>query len=134
MKRFDTSRLLLAGILASAAVTARADDADRVPVLEGRIVAAGIPGVSAISQIGAFLPGGPIHDKLAFAAYTQPGKVLDPARLLVGSTSNFGEPLSDPGQSAGAFLSIDPSESSTLVVPPLFASGGGQASALAGAV
>ena len=112
----------------------RADDENQIPFLEGRIVAAGIPGVAAISQIGSFLPGGPIHDKPAFAAFTQPGKVLDPARLLVGSTSNFGEPLSDPGQLAGAFLSIDRSGSSVLAIPPQFAAGGGQASALGGAV
>src|SRR5579871_5156069 len=76
-----------------------ADDEKQIPAIEGRIVAAGIPGISAISQVGTFLPGGPIHDKAAFAAFTQPGRVLDPARLLVGSNSNFGEPLADPGQS-----------------------------------
>jgi hypothetical protein len=52
------------------------------------------------------LPGGPIPAK--FAAYTLSGKVLDPKRILVCSTSNFGEPLSDPDQLPGSFLSIDP--------------------------
>jgi hypothetical protein len=36
--------------------------------LEGRIIAIGIPGVSAISIVGSFLPGGPIHDKPALTA------------------------------------------------------------------
>ena len=111
-----------------------ADDDRQIPTIEGRIVAAGIPGISAISQVGTFLPGGPIHDKAAFAAFTQPGQVLDPARLLVGSNSNFGEPLADPGQSPGSFLSIDRSGSGVLIIPPDFAAGGEQASALGGFV
>jgi hypothetical protein len=131
MKRFDVVRLL---VLVSALAGVTAADESKVPTLEGRIVAAGIPGISAISQIGTFLPGGPIHDKAAFAAFTVPGQVLDPTRLLVGSTSNFGEPLSDPGQAPGSFLSIDRSGSSMLVIPPHFAAGGGQASTLGGSV
>jgi hypothetical protein len=104
------------------------------PTLNGRIIAVGIPGISAISQVGTFLPGGPIHDNPALAAHTQPGQVLDPARILVGSTSNFGEPLAVAGQLPGAFLSIDPRGAAVLAVPPLFAAGGGQASALGGMV
>ena len=100
--------------------------------LDGRLVAAGIPGASAIAPVGTFLPGGPIP--LHFAAYTQPGKVLDPKRILVGSTSNFGESLSDPSQLAGSFLSIDPTGGSLLIIPPHFAAGGGQASVLGGFV
>jgi hypothetical protein len=104
------------------------------PTLNGRIVAVGIPGISAISPVGTFLPGGPIHDKPALAAHTLPGQVLDPARILVGSNSNFGEPLAVGGQLPGSFLSIDPRGPVVLVVPPLFAAGGGQASALGGMV
>jgi hypothetical protein len=74
--------------------------------LRGRIVAIGIPGVSAVSPVGTFLPGGPIHDNPLFAAYTKPGKVIDPTRLLVGSTSNFGAPLARHDQLPGSFLSI----------------------------
>jgi hypothetical protein len=110
-----------------------ADDArENIPFLDARIVAAGIPGVSAVAPVGTFLPGGPIPAN--FAAYTQPGKILDPKRILVGSTSNFGEPLSDPNQLPGSFLSIDPTGSSLLVIPPDFAAGGGQAAALGGFV
>jgi hypothetical protein len=103
-------------------------------VLEGRIVAIGIPGVSAISVVGQFLAGGPIHDKPALAAFTAPGAVLDPVRLLVASTSNFGESLANPDQLSGSILSIDPNGKLPIIVPPEFAKAGGQAVALGGAV
>src|SRR5882672_3030996 len=80
------------------------DEGQKKQSLRGRIVAVGIPDASAISAVGTFLPGGPIHDKPAFAAFTQPGKVLDPARILVGSTSNFGAPLAIGGQLPGSFI------------------------------
>jgi len=102
--------------------------------LEGRLVAIGIPGVSAISVVGTFLAGGPIHDRPALAAYTQPGAVLDPRRLLVASTSNFGEALANADQLSGSIISIDPSGKRPLIVPPDFALAGGQASAEGGAV
>jgi len=108
--------------------------ADEPQSVGGRIVAIGIPGVSAISAVGAFLPGGPIHDNPAFAAFTQPGKVLDPARILVGSTSNFGAPVANADQLPGSFISIDPSGATPLVIPADFAIAGGQASALGGSV
>jgi hypothetical protein len=54
--------------------------------------------------------------------------VLDPKRILVGSTSNFGEALADANQLPGSFLSIDPTGHSAVVIPPQFAAGGGQAS------
>src|SRR5215471_21698167 len=120
--------VLLAGTVAFAA----ADANDPIPILEGRLIVAGIPGASAIAPVGTFLPGGPIPSK--FAAFTAPGKILDPTRILVGSTSNFGEPLSDPNQLPGSFLSIDPTGNSLLVIPPDFAAAGGQASALGGFV
>jgi hypothetical protein len=102
--------------------------------LRGRVVAVGIPGASAISPVGTFLPGGPIHDNPAFAAYTQPGRILDPVRILVGSASNFGAPVADSAQRQGSLLSIDPRGPETLEVPDDFASAGDQASALGGAV
>lgn len=128
-----TTRVLFAVAVGMAMNLGWADDgAGQIPSLDGRLVAVGIPGVSAIAPVGTFLPGGPIPTK--FPAYIQPGAVLDPKRLLVGSTSNFGEPLSDPRQLPGSFLSIDPTGTSVLVVPPNFAAGGGQASALGGFV
>jgi hypothetical protein len=114
--------------------TGRADEEGHVKFLDGRLVAAAIPGVSAISPVGTFLPGGPIHDNLKFAAFTLPGQVLDPARILVGSTSNFGAPLANSGQLPGSFISIDPRGQSPLVIPRQFAATGTQASTLGGFV
>ena len=109
------------------------DHADE-PSLHGRIVAVGIPGASAISAVGKFLPGGPIHDKPAFAAFTQPGRILDPVRILVGSRSNFGAAKANLDQLEGSILSIDPTGNETLVIPRDFASADGQASILGGRV
>jgi hypothetical protein len=138
--RSGIKRNLLAMALAVTGITtigtlnvARAEDRDHQPSLQGRIVAVGIPGASAISPVGTFLPGGPIHDKPALHAFTQPGQVLDPVRILVGSSSNFGEPLARTDQREGSFLSIDPN-GDTLVIDPNFASAGGQVSTLGGRV
>jgi hypothetical protein len=114
--------------------TGRSYGQDNQPFLNGRIVAIGIPGVSAVSPVGTFLPGGPIHDKPALAAFTLPARVLDPARILIGSTSNFGAPLARFDQLPGSFLSVDPRGAEILVVPPDFAAAGDQASALGGSV
>ena len=107
--------------------------------IAARVVAVHIPGASALAQVGTFLnvppPGAcanPIPSK--FPAYIQPGAMLDPKRILVGSTSNFGAPRAVGVGRQGAFLSIDPSGSNTLSVPSDFASSGVQASALGGAV
>ncbi|HEY3020588.1 MAG TPA: hypothetical protein VGJ32_10365, partial [Solirubrobacteraceae bacterium] len=102
--------------------------------IDGRVIAIGIPGASAISAVGTFLPGGPIHDNPALAAFTQPGRVLDPARILVGSRSNFAAPKANADEAEGSLLSIDPRGADILVVPADFASAGDQASALGGAV
>ncbi|HXM58739.1 MAG TPA: hypothetical protein VOB72_25295 [Candidatus Dormibacteraeota bacterium] len=107
---------------------------DDAPLLDGRVIAVGIPGASAIAPVGTFLPGGPIHDNPALAAFAQPGRVLDPGRILVGSRSNFGAPKANADQSEGALVSIDPRGADTLAVPAGFAAAGDQASALAGAV
>ena len=101
--------------------------------LNGRVVALGIPGASAVSPVGTFLPGGPIHDNPDLAAFTQPGRVLDPTRIVVGSSSNFGAPIANADQLPGSFLSIDPA-GTELAVPAGFAGTGDQASALGGAV
>jgi hypothetical protein len=107
--------------------------------IDARVVAINIPGASAISQIGTFLnvppPGAcanPIPSK--FPSYIQPGAVLDPNRLLVGSRSNFGAPLAIGVGQEGSFLSIDPSGPNVLIVPPNFAQSGVQSSTLGGAV
>jgi len=137
MKRRSKLNVLLiiavaVGLSAPCSPVGKAED--KGEFLRGRIVAVGIPGASAISPIGTFLPGGPIHDNPAFAAYTQPGRILDPARILVGSRSNFGAQAANPDQLEGSFLSIDPRGTDTLVIPRAFAAAGGQASALGGRV
>jgi hypothetical protein len=140
MQRHSRLRAILAVAAAVAILplagraVGRTDDEDRMQFVNGRVVAVGIPGISAVSAVGTFLPGGPIHDNPAFAAHTRPGQVLDPARILVGSTSNFGEPLANADQLPGSFLSIDPRGLDTIMVPALFAEAGGQVSALGGLV
>jgi hypothetical protein len=82
--------ITIAALLALAAIGTFTIEAEDGPqALLGRIVALGIPDASAISGVGTFLAGGPIHDKPAFAAFTLPGKILDPMRILVGSPSNL---------------------------------------------
>jgi hypothetical protein len=127
--------VVCAGALATVGSTGAAVGAEQptVPFTNARLIASGIPDASAVAPVGAFLPGGPIHDNPTLAAFTAPGRVLDPTRILVGSSSNFGAPKANPNQAAGSFLSIDPA-GANLVVPARFASGGDQASTLDGAV
>jgi hypothetical protein len=127
---------LAAGLAGS---TGNAADAQRIPAINARVIAVNIPGASAIAQVGTFLdvppPGAcanPIPSK--FPAYIQPEAILDPVRLLVGSSSNFGAPPAIGVGRPGSLLSIDPSGSGILRIPADFAQGGGQASALGGAV
>jgi len=89
-----------------------------------RVVARGIPGAGAISQVGTFHRSSPIHDKPAFAAFAAPGMVLDPARLLVASSSSFGAPLARPDDAPGSVLSIDVNQGAVTVDPALAAAGG----------
>lgn len=93
-----------------------------------KTIAIGIPGAGAVARIGDFLSG-----PLSGAPWTASGQMLDPNRVLVASTSNFGASvwIDDPG----TILSIDPRSSETpLIIPERFAVGGGQATALGGAV
>jgi hypothetical protein len=122
--------ILLAVVTSAGATAAGAAPAIEAPA---RIVASGIPGVNAVCQIGSFHPGGPIHDKASFAAFTQGSGILAPDRLLVASSSNFGAPIARPQDPEGAVLSLDVSATS-LEVPATFASAGVPASALGGAV
>ena len=111
--------------------------AEAPPVLNARIVAVGIPGAGAVSAVGVFHPGGPIRDKPEFAAFTQAGRILDPVRVLVASSSNFGAPVARQGEAQGSVISIDPRAGfggGPMVLPPSFASTGAQAVALDGRV
>jgi hypothetical protein len=119
--------------------------AQAIPLVDARVIALNIPGASAVSQVGTFLgPTAPVPPSFPFScklaspipgfsvppglpgAFTQPGAVLDPNRILVGSRSNFGAPLITDGSREGSFLSIDPSGSGILIVPPNFAASGVQ--------
>jgi mono/diheme cytochrome c family protein len=103
------------------------------PALSARVVAVGIVDAGAVSPVGTFHPGGPIRDKPEFAAFTQPGRILDGRRVLVASSSNFGAPRALQDAAEGSILSIDP-DGATIVIPSRFAAAGGQASALNGRV
>ena len=132
---FSAVALAVAGCSSAPVTTQQARVAPRAASpLAGRVLAVGVPGAGAISPVGVFHPGGPIHDKPEFAAYTQPGRVLDSERLLVASTSNFGAPVALAEQPAGAILSLSTTDSQPMVVPADFAAAGGQASALEGSV
>lgn len=120
--------------------TAAATDRDRdehetvhPETIEAAVVATGIPGAGALMQVGTFQQGGPFSDNPAFVLFTQPGAVLHHDRILVASSSNFGAPLARPSEAPGSVLSLDLS-GGAVAVPPSFASGGGQATALRGAV
>jgi len=118
-----------AGTLAPPGATGAQPASGQAPqALQARVVAVGIPGAGAISAVGRFLPGGPIHDMPDFAAYTQPGRVLDPNRILVGSSSNFGAPVANAAQTQGSLLSIDPTGAGPITAPAAFAAADGQVS------
>jgi len=110
--------------------------AETVPGIDARVVASNIPGASAIAQVGTFLTGSPCGSPIPtkFHSFIQPGAVLDPTRILVGAKSNFGAPLASGVGAEGAFLSIDPTGSDSLSIPPRFASSGEQASTFGGRV
>src|SRR5262245_2004684 len=95
--------------------------------ISGRLVAVGIPGAGAVSAVGTFHPGSPIQDNPAFRALTEPGAVLDPQRILVASTSNFGAPPARHDYPTGTILSIDSRGAATIDLPPTFAAASGQA-------
>jgi hypothetical protein len=107
--------------------------------VHARVIAIDIPGASAISQVGTFL-NNPVPPACAhpiptlFPSYIQPGAVLDPNRILVGSRSNFGAPLAIAAGAEGSLLSIDPGGKDILRVPGKFAESGDQSSTLGGAV
>lgn len=105
-----------------------------ITALVGRIAAVGIPEAGAVSAVGRFHPGGPFSDKPASRAFTRPGAVLDPDRVLVASSSNFGAPIARREHPQGAVLSVDATGHELIRVPPNFAASGGQATALAGRV
>src|SRR5262249_17414328 len=73
------------------------------------------------------------HDRPAWAEFTRRGRGLDPARILITSSSNFGAPPARGIAQEGSVLSIDPN-GDTIAVPADFAAADGQASTLHGRV
>ena len=100
-----------------------------MPPIRAQVVAQGIPGAGAITQVGTFHRGSPIHDKATLSPSIAPGMVLDPARLLVASSSSFGATLSRPAEAPGGVLSLDVSHGLVTVAPDLATAGGQAASA-----
>ena len=100
-----------------------------VPPIHAQVVAQGIPGAGAITQIGTFHRGSPIHDKANLNPSIAPGMVLDPQRLLVASSSSFGATLSRPAEGPGGVLSLDVTHGLVTVAPDLATAGGQAASA-----
>ncbi|MEO8804880.1 MAG: di-heme oxidoredictase family protein [Burkholderiaceae bacterium] len=76
--------------------------------LRARIVATGLLGAHGIRQVGRFHSGGPLTSNPEFLLQTQPGRVLDPERVLVALENNLGAALGNRAHAAGSVLSIDP--------------------------
>jgi hypothetical protein len=91
---------------------------DNEKTIQAAVVATGIPGAGAITQIGTFHKGGPFAG--AFAPFTEAGRILDRTRLFVASSSNFGASLAHADQAPGSILSLDVS-SGVVSVPAQFA-------------
>lgn len=62
-----------------------------------RVVASGLPGAHGVREVGRFHAGGPFASNPDFLLSTQPGSVLDPARVLVAVDGRGGMVVSvDP--------------------------------------
>ena len=75
--------------------------------LRARVVATGLRQAFGIRQVGRFHSGGPLVSNPEFLLQTQPGRVLDPRRVLVAVGQNFGVVPGNSAQASGAILSID---------------------------
>src|SRR5262245_61594112 len=126
-------RLALAALAVAPLAAAYADP---VPThrLHARVVAVGLLGPAGVRQVGMFHAGGPIPGNPEFLMQTRPGHVLDPERVLVASSANFGAPPAKTDQASGALLSIDTKSSTPVVVPVRFAATGRQSDAAKGAI
>lgn len=103
------------------------------PAAHATVIATGIPGAGAVCEIGLFLPGSPFGAGGPFTAFNAPGGILAANRVLVASSSNFGETPARPDQYSGTILSIDPN-GGAFTVPANFATAGGQAAGAGGRV
>ena len=99
-------------------VSARAQEAVTPALLPGRIIAVGLVGGSAVSPVGYVHPGSATYETAAATTQAQPGRVLDPRRVLVASASNYGAPRARSEDPEGAILSIDPAGGQPVIIPP----------------
>jgi hypothetical protein len=112
-RRMAVSMMTLAAAIAvlDGDAAPRAAWARSIPSIDARLIAINIPGASAVAQVGTFLNNPAACARpipTLFPSYIQPGEVLNPIRILVGSRSNFGAPLAPGVGQEGSFLSIDP--------------------------
>ena len=77
---------ILAAGMALGQKSGNSRSAERQGVLHARVIATGIPGAGAVSEVGDFLRGSPIHDNATLAAYAynhlripSPALVVNPA-------------------------------------------------------
>ncbi|MEP6502473.1 MAG: hypothetical protein ABJD97_04040 [Betaproteobacteria bacterium] len=84
--------------------------------LTARVIATGLADAQGLQQVGRFHAGGPLASNPEFLLRTQPGRVLDPERVLVAVGNNLGATRAESGQAAGAVLSIDPRVARPVVV------------------
>ena len=89
--------LLFAAAPCTPAQDANGDGAPATVTLTARVVATGLQGAHGLGQVGRFHAGGPFVANPEFLLSTEPGRVLDPERLLVTTDAH-----------GGAVLSIDP--------------------------
>jgi len=105
-----TLRLVALAALLPTSVAPAATAPATVPEwrLPSRLVASGLGQAYGIRQVGRFHSGGPFTANPEFLLQTQAGRALDPRRVLVAVSGNFGAKLGDPTHAPGAVISIDP--------------------------
>jgi hypothetical protein len=99
--------LLGSGVWPASAQDARAADLPVQITLSAGIVVSGLPGAHGISQVGRFHAGGPLVANPEFLLSTQPGRVLDPERVLVTTEANGGTVFSVDASSRNLRLPAD---------------------------
>ena len=107
-------RIVTIAVLVGSGAACAAEGPAQVPApvpeyrLAAGVVATGLNRAYGIRQVGRFHAGGPFSANPEFLLQTQPGRVLDPARVLVALGDNLGARTGNPAHAAGAVVSIDP--------------------------
>jgi len=113
---------------AAKAASAASDGGPPMPAwrLRARVVATGMHRAFGVRQVGRFHTGGPFVSNPEFLLQTQPGKMLDPQRVLVALEQNFGAAPGNPAHAAGAVLSLDvdaATDAHALAIPAVLSPG-----------